>query len=61
MEGLTVRKKAELFHIRLDMGDQDRKSEEISIPFNLPENLLPTLIEKDQSAKVSYNVQVFFN
>lgn len=58
-EGVAVRKKAELFHIRLDMGDRpDCKSEELSIPFNLPEGLLPTLIEKDHSAKVSYHIQV---
>ncbi len=59
-EGLTMRKKSELFNIRLDTGDRrDRKREELSIPFNLPEGLLPTLIEKDLNAKVSYHIQVY--
>lgn len=59
-EGVTLQKKAELFNIRLDVGDkgEPRKCEELSIPFNLPSGLLPTLIEKDQSAKVSYRIQV---
>ncbi|KAK4002706.1 uncharacterized protein LOC116929704 [Daphnia magna] len=58
-EGVTVRKKAKLFNIRLDVGERrDRKCEELSIPFNLPSGLLPTLIEKDRSAKVSYRIQV---
>lgn len=59
-EGVTLRKKAELFNIRLDVGDKrDRKCQELlSIPFNLPSGLLPTLIEKDQSAKVFYHIQV---
>jgi len=61
-EGVTLRKKAELFNIRLDIGSkEDRKCEELSIPFNLPSDLLPTLIEKDQSAKVSYHIQVCSN
>lgn len=61
-EGVTLQKKAELFNIRLDVGDKgERKCEELSIPFNLPSGLLPTLIEKDQSAKVSYRIQVCSN
>ncbi len=61
-EGVTLQKKAELFNIRLDVGDKgERKCEELSIPFNLPSGLLPTLIEKDQSAKVSYHIQVCSN
>lgn len=58
-EGVAMRKKVELFHIRVDAGDlKDRRSEDLSIPFNLPDGLLPTLILKDQTRKVSYNVQV---
>lgn len=61
-EGVTVRKKAELFSIRLDVGNgRDRKCEELSVPFNLPSGLLPTLIEKDRSAKVCYHIQVKMN
>ena len=51
-----MRKKSELFNIRLDTGD--RNCEELSILFSLPEALLPTLIEKDLNAKVSYHIQV---
>lgn len=59
-EGVSVvQKKAKLFNIRIDKTEQTGKQFiDLSIPFNLPSNLIPTVIEKDQRAKVSYYVYV---
>ena len=55
-----IEKKAKLFNIRIDKSEQTGKHDviDLSIPFNMPSNLIPTVIEKDQRAKVSYHVYV---
>ena len=62
-EGETVEKKVEAFNIRLDgtnkqNGDETKFTDELTVPFCLPDNMPPTLIQKDQRAKLSYHVKV---
>lgn len=62
-DGETVEKKVEAFNIRLDSskkpnGDETKYTEELTVPFCLPDKMLPTLIQKDQRAKLSYLVKV---
>lgn len=65
-EGEIIEKKVEAFNIRLDKRhgkasfytDETKYSEELTIPFCLPDKMLPTLIQKDQRAMLSYHVKV---
>lgn len=63
-EGEIVEKKVDAFNIQLDrkLGktcDETKCSEELTVPFCLPDSLLPTLIQKDQRAKLCYHVKVY--
>ena len=57
-KGLAIKKKVEMFSIRIDKSESSSKCLDLSVPFILPAVLIPTMIEKDDENTVSYHIQV---